>query len=148
MAEYIPRFATGYAFSANDLFTRFKLHYIKKSTYEAFHENSKKVVAARVFIYLFYLIIKDVIDNNVTFKLPTACEAYIEMGVVDGDKFVKARQNGAFAEIDFLASNFKGHKLQYRQKKRNGAWYIKPIHVHKKLKNIIIDNTNKGKNYG
>lgn len=48
MAEYIPRFATGYAFSAQELFTRFKLHYIKKCTYEAFHENSEKVVAARV----------------------------------------------------------------------------------------------------
>ena len=57
MAEYIPQFATGYAFSANDLFTRFKLHYIKKSTYEAFHEHSKKAVAARVFIYMFYLIL-------------------------------------------------------------------------------------------
>lgn len=148
MAEYIPRFATGYAFSAQELFTRFKLHYIKKCTYEAFHENSKKVVAARVFIYMFYLILKDVIDNNATFKLPTACEAYIEMGVVGGDKFIKARQNGAFGEIDFLASNFTGYKLQYRQKKRNGAWYIKPIHVHKKLKNIIIDNTNNGKKYG
>jgi hypothetical protein len=148
MAEYIPRFATGYAFSAQELFTRFKLHYIKKCPYEAFHENSKKVVAARVFIYMFYLILRDVIDNNTTFKLPTSCEAYIEMGVVGGDKFIKARQNGAFGEIDFLASNFTGYKLQYRQKKRNGSWYIKPIHVHKKLKNIIIDNTNNGKKYG
>ena len=147
MSNYIPKFATGYAFSAQELFTRFKLHYIKNSTYEAFHEHSKKVVAARVFIYMFYLIIKDIIDNNITFKLPTSCEAYIEMGVIRDDKFIKARQNGAFAEIDFLASNFTGYKLQYRQNKRNGAWYIKPIHVHKKLKNIIIYNTNNGKKY-
>jgi hypothetical protein len=148
MGNFIPRFATGYAFSANELFTRFKLHYIKKSTYEAFHDNSKKAVAARVFIYMFYLILKDIIDNNITFRLPTPCEAYLEMGTIEGELFAKARQNGAFEEIDFLASNFRGHKLQYRQKKRNGSWYIKPINVHKKLKNIIIENTNNGKKYG
>ena len=147
MAEYIPQFATGYAFSANDLFTRFKLHYIKKSTYEAFHEHSKKAVAARVFIYMFYLIIKDIIDNSVTFILPTGFESYIKMQTFRDEDFTKARQNGAFKEIDFLASNFKGYRLSYRYKLKSGIWRKKPIHVHKKLKDIIIDNTNKGKIY-
>ena len=147
MAEYIPQFATGYAFSANDLFTRFKLHYIKKSTYEAFHEHSKKAVAARVFIYMFYLIIKDIIDNSITFILPTGFESYIEMQTFRDEDFTRARQNGAFKEIDFLSSNFKGYRLSYRYKLKSGIWRKKPIHVHKKLKDIIIDNTNKGKIY-
>lgn len=147
MSNYIPRYATGYAFSANDLFTRFKLHYIKINTKKEFNERSKKKIAARVFIYMFYLILKDIIDNKITFKLPTPFEAYIEMGVVSGDNFKKARQNGAYQDVDFLASNFKGHKLQYRQKYKSGMWGITPIHVHKKLKDIITENTNKGVNY-
>ena len=141
------RYATGYSFSATDLFTRFKLHYIKNSTFEAFKEHSKKKVAARVFIYAFYLILKDIIDNSITFMLPTGFESYIEMGTIRDENFVKARQNGAYQDIDFLASNFKGYKLQYRYKLKSGRWFIKPIHVHKKLKNIITENTNNGKQY-
>ena len=40
--EFKPIYSTGYAFSAKDLFTRFKLHYIKNPTFEAFKEKSKK----------------------------------------------------------------------------------------------------------
>ena len=145
--SFVPRFATGYAISALELFTRFKLHYIKNNPYEAFRDNSKKVAAARVFIYAFWLILKDIIDNGHTFALPTGFESYIEMKVVKDEEFAKARQKGAFQEIDFLASNFSGYGLQYRSKLKSGRWFTKPIAVHKKLKNIIIENTNNGKRY-
>ena len=145
--SFVPRFATGYAISAQELFTRFKLHYIKNNPYEAFRDNSKKVAAARVFIYAFWLILKDIIDNGHTFALPTGFESYIEMQTFRDEDFTRARQNGAFKEIDFLSSNFKGYRLSYRYKLKSGIWRKKPIHVHKKLKDIIIDNTNKGKIY-
>lgn len=147
MSEFIPKFSTGYAISATELFTRFKLHYIKNPTFEVFREKSKKKVAARVFTYAFWLILKDIINFGHTFILPTKFEAYIEMKVSSGDDFIKARQNGAFKEIDFLASNFCGYSLQYRFKLKSGRWKMKPIAVHRKLKDIIIDNTNKGKRY-
>jgi hypothetical protein len=69
------------------------------------------------------------------------------MGTIRDENFIKARQNGAFKDIDFLSSNFKGYKLQYRYKLKSGIWKNKPIHVHKKLKDIITDNTNNGKIY-
>lgn len=147
MSNFINKYATGYALSSLDLFTRFKLHYIKNPTFEAFKEHSKKKVASRVFIYAFYLIIKDIIDNSITFILPTGFESYIEMQTFRDEDFTRARQNGAFKEIDFLSSNFKGYRLSYRYKLKSGTWRKKPIHVHKKLKDIIIDNTNKGKIY-
>lgn len=147
MSKFIPQFATGYAFSANDLFTRFKLHYIKNNPFEAFREPSKKKVAARVFIYAFYLIIKDIIDNGVTFMLPVSREAYFEMSTVSGDEFIEARKRGAYQDVDFLASNFTGHKIQYRYKLKSGKYIKKPFCVHKKLKNIITENTNNGKRY-
>jgi hypothetical protein len=140
-------YATGYALSAQELFTRFKLRYIKNPTFEVFKEHSKKKVAARVFIYGFYLIIKDIIDNNTTFLLPTAFQSFIEMAVFQGEDFKKARQNGAFAEVDFLASNFTAYRLQYRYRAKSGKYFTKPIHVHRKLKDIIIQNTNEGKRY-
>lgn len=140
-------YATGYAISANELFTRFKLDYIKNHTFEHFKENSKKKVAARVFIYGFYLIIKDIIENNITFLLPTPFQSFIEMGVYEGEQFKEARQNGAFPEVDFLASNFKAYRLQYRFALKSGRWFIKNIYVHKKLKDIITKNTNNGVRY-
>jgi hypothetical protein len=144
--EFVGQFATGYAFSANELFTRFKLDYIQISTKKHFKGATKKVVAARVFIYAYYLILKDIIDNSITFVLPTAFESYLEMQRVSGEEFVKARQNGAFQEINFLASNFSGNAIKYRFKTKMG-WKNKPVCVHKKLKNIIIENTNNGKQY-
>lgn len=147
MNNFIPKFSTGYCISANELFTRFKLDYIKNPTFEFFKENSKKKVAARVFIYAFWLILKDIIDFGHTFILPTKYEAYIEMKTSYKEDFVKARKNGAFKDIDFLASNFCGHNLQYRYKLKSGIWKSKPILVHKKLKDIITNNTNSGKLY-
>lgn len=147
MAEFIPKYSLGYAINSTQLFTRFKLHYIKDLKYEMFKENSKKKVAAKIFLYFFYLVLKDIINNNTTFMFPTAFETCLEMGVVEGEDFKRARRNGAFQEIDFLASNFRGHTLQYRHKLKSGKYYKVPIHVHKKLKNIIIDNTNNGVKY-
>lgn len=145
--SFVPKYATGFAFSANELFTRFKLHYIKNPTFPVFKEHSKKIVAARVFIYLYYLIIKDIIDNGITFLLPSARQSYIEMNILNKEEFIKARKNGAYQEVDFLASDFKAYHLQYRYQTKSGKWFIKKIYVHKKLKNIITDNTNKGKQY-
>lgn len=147
MSKFVPRYATGYGISAQNLFTRFKTHYIKNCTLKEFKEKNKKKVAARVFIYAFYLILKDVIDNSTTFVLPTQMEAYIEMNRVEGDDFILARQRGVFKDVDFLKSNFCGHQLQFRHKLKSGIWRKKPILVHKKLKDIITENTNKGMRY-
>ena len=66
---------------------------------------------------------------------------------VKGDDFVKARQNGAFKDVDFLASNFTGNQIQFRISTRYGKW-LKRIYVGNAMKNRITENTNKGKQYG
>lgn len=144
---YIPRYATGYGISAVELFTRFKTHYIKHSPEPVFNERSKKKIAARIFIYAFWLILKDIIHNNVIFSLPTGREDYIEMCTVAHDDFARARQNGAFQEVDFLKSDFLGHNLQYRFQLKSKRWFTKKICVHRKLKDIITENTNNGVKY-
>jgi hypothetical protein len=55
------------------------------------------------------LVIKDIIENKVTFKGPPGTRAWIEMIPITGEAFAKARQNGAFSDIDFLISDFTGY---------------------------------------
>ena len=53
----------------------------------------------------------DIIDNNVTFELPTgsARRTLLRMKKCEGEEFKKARQRGKFADVDFLSSNFSGY---------------------------------------
>jgi len=68
------------------------------------------------------------------------------MNTVKGEDFKKARQNGAFEDINLASSNFKGNQLHYRYRLKE-RWKTKPIKVSKVLKNKITEHTNNGKNY-
>ena len=140
--------ATSYALKAHELYTRFptsKYINIKSSELpERFGANSK-MLYGEIFRYFMYLVIKDVIENQVTFKLPPFGKgnAWIEMTPVSGDDFVKARQNGAFQDVDFLISDFTGYQLNFRKSNRYGTWR-KRIFVSSKYRDMITDLTNKG----
>lgn len=142
---------TGYTLKAKDLFCSFPLSkYIKRSeeeTSQSWYKVNMISKISQIFIFFFKLVLDDIIDNNVTFKLPPGTRAYIEMVPVKGDDFVKARQNGAFKDVDFLASNFTGNQIQFRISTRYGKW-LKRIYVGNAMKNRITENTNKGKQYG
>ena len=140
---------TSYTISVRELFCTFNPKIIKTPLSvlsEVFKTKHKQRIAAKVFTYFVYLILQDIIDNNVTFKLPTRHEAYLEMRKISGDDFVQAKKNGAFKDIDYLASNFCAYHLQYRFM-RNCGWKEKFIYVNSFLKKKIVDNTNNGKKY-
>jgi hypothetical protein len=101
---------------------------------------------ARVFKYFFYLVIKDIIENKITFKFPPGTRAWLEMVPITGEAFAEARQNGAFADVDFLASNFTGYNLNLRFTNRYGKWY-KRIYVSAKYRDMITDMTNAGETW-
>jgi hypothetical protein len=65
------------------------------------------------------------------------------MTPVAGDNFVKARQNGAFQDVDFLVSSFTGYQLMFRKTNRYGTWR-KRIFVNSKYRDMITELTNKG----
>ena len=91
---------------------------------------------------------KDIIDNNVTFQLPTgAVKSELHMRRITGEAFSKARRNGKFQEIDFLESFFTGHEIELNMFKKGGLKRSKTVYVDPRLKQRIIDNTNKGKQY-
>lgn len=140
--------ATSYALKADELYTSFPIKkymtMTAKELPQRFHGNFK-VMFGEIFRYFMYLVIRDVIEKQVTFKLPPmkGGSSWIEMVPVSGDDFVKARQNGAFQDVDFLVSDFTGYQLFYRKSNRYGSWK-KRIYVSKKYRDRITELTNKG----
>lgn len=140
------RTPNSYYLVAKDLYTNFipSKHldgYIKEWDYSV-----HKFIFGQMLRYLFYLIIMDIVNNNITFKMPDS-GASIEMAPVTGEDFVRARQHGGFEDVDFLASNFTGYHLQLIFRNRYGSWK-KKIYVSPYIKQMITDNTNAGKRYG
>ena len=112
------RYNTSYAFNASDLFETFDKKQLKiKRTVvqDKYGVNRKQYLCASVLVYCFYLILLDIIENNITFVLPlfNGREATIYVRPLVGEEFKQARQRGAFSEIDVLATNFTGYGLTY-----------------------------------
>lgn len=142
-------YATGYAFNSHDLFENFpikKLLITRSECVKYFNTTSKRLLAIRVFLYAVKLIILDIINNNVTFRLPTSRESYIHMKRTNGEDFKKARRNGKFLDVDYLESDFSGYELEFVRVVKERR-IPKSIHVSKWMKDIITTNTNNGKQY-
>lgn len=140
--------ATSYALKADELYTSFptkKYMSIKAKELPPRFRGDYKTLYGEMFRYFMYLIIKDVIENQVTFKLPPSGEgnSWIEMIPVSGDDFVTAVQNGAFQDVDFLISGMTGYQLALRTSNRYGSWK-KRIYVSKKYRDKITELTNQG----
>lgn len=140
------RLKTGHSFNANDIFKKFNNDYITtdyKTLKKYYKTFEKRVVARSVFIYAYYLIILDIIENNSIFVLPSTKDARLQMKTFSDESFRTARKNGKFQDVDILKSNFMGHQLEFYFK-RKGYYEHKPIYVNTRLKNKITENTNKG----
>lgn len=142
---------TEYCFYASDLFETFnkKQLKIRKDVVEKkYGVNKKQAFCASVLIYCFYLILLDIIENNVTFVLPlfNGKRASIYARPIVGDDFKQARQRGAFADIDILSSNFTGYQLTYSWQSGNVTKY-KPIYINKRFKDVFYKYINEGKQY-
>lgn len=142
-------FKTGYAFNTKELFEMFDISNIKThhSILKEFYKTrEKKEMAVQVFLYAVKLIILDIINNSVTFVLPTARRSQIQMKSIKGNDFKKYRLGGGFQKIDFLETNFTGYQLEFKYWTKESE-RSKKIYVGNNFKNEIIENTNKGKKY-
>ena len=135
--------ATSYALTAKDLYTKFPYKRLKTNIKQLPNGSSQSQLLSQVFRYFFYLVIKDIIENKTTFRFPRSYRAFLEMLSVSGDEFVKARQNGKFQDVDFLTSDFTGYNLGLRYNTRYGKW-TKALHVSEKYKDRITELTNQG----
>lgn len=143
-------YATGCAFNLKEIFEnldRKKLHITSKLSEMITGDRHLNTLIFRIFRDSMKIIFRDIIDNNVTFLLPTT-RSSIHMKRVSGEDFAYGRQHGKWRDIDFLKSNFSGYQLILDINKRNGLHEIeKPIYLNKPYRDKIVENTNKGKQY-
>lgn len=103
-------------------------------------DGSKRYdVCGTMLTYFFKMLIEDVIDNNVMFKLPSKREAYIELHKIGGEELKKARQNGAFSNVDLLRSGFTAARIRFRAKVHN-RWLTKNMYVYSHYRDRIYQN--------
>lgn len=145
-------YAIGHAFSSHDLFMNFPVEKLKMTTQqckEIYSDGNKRDLAASIFIKSMQIVIDDIINNNVHFKLPGIgkTQSYIYMNRIHGKQFKKAFKNGKYRDIDFLMSNFSGYQLMFEMCNTKKITRYKPIYLSKKDKQRITDNTNSGKQY-
>jgi len=143
---------TDYCFTSQDIYDtaeKSKLG-INMNHVRAYKQDMIRELCSQIFTYFFYLVVLDIIENNVTFVLPTkkfgGRGANISVKCFEGSDFQKLYQAGAFKGIDFLESNFKGYRLKF-QYDCEGGTREKDIYINEKVKKIFYDNINKGKVY-
>lgn len=144
-------YKTGYCFTSRDLFENWNwlsLGIPKQIYYHKYHAKSLDYFIAQIFLYFMYLVLLDIIHNNVTFVLPLKGNrhAMIHVKVFDGDQFQKMYAGGKFIGIDFLSSLFKGYQLFFSYNYRNGE-REKPIYINNKMKELFYSYINSGKVY-
>ena len=145
-------YAMGHAFTGKDLFMNFpvdKLKMSKEQCIEIYPDGNKRDLAEQIFIKSVQMVVDDIIDNNVHFKLPGLgrTQAYMYMKRTEGKKFKKAFKNGKWNDVDFLTSNFSGYQLALEMQSEKRLPRQKDIYLSAQDKQRIIDHTNAGKQY-
>ena len=141
--------ALGYAFSCRTMLANLplkKLHFTQHDCLINENVPRRKVVATRVFNFSAKLILLDIINKNVTFKLPTQRECWIGMARTYGEDFKTARRNGKWQDVDFLASNFSGYSLEFVCI-HSERIIRKHVYVSGWMRDIITEKTNQGFQY-
>jgi len=141
-----------HCFTAYDLFETFNLKQLKikkEVVAKNYGLNKKQWICVSALVYCFYLIIMDIIENNVTFVLPlfNGRRAQIYAKPYTGDEFKKVKQLGGMREIDIISSGFTGYQitLSWETKRKNRR--EKPIYLDKGLKALFYEKINSGKQY-
>lgn len=143
--------ATGAALNLAQLFINFpfkKLSISSKKCKELTGDAHRDQLVQKIFKEHFKLVLRDVIDNNVTFQLPTGSrKCDIHMQTIGGDRFKALRKSGKWRNIDFISSNFSANQLGFFMYSPTRPPRVKNIYVNKELKEQIDTNTNNGKTY-
>lgn len=143
--------ATGCAFNTSQLFINFPYKDLEISCDDCekiIGDRHRDKLVAKIFREHYKMVINDVIENNVTFQLPTGSRrSEIHMQTFKGDDFKNYRRKGKWKAVDFLKSWFTGHMLGLFMYSPKRPPRVKNIYVDSKLTKKIDQYTNEGKTY-
>ena len=145
-------YATGCAFNLSEIFENFDKSKLKMTSALCERVNGdahKDKLIQKIFRESIKLIIEDIIENNITFELPTGSrQADIHMERFADEDFAKGRQHGKWKDVDYLESYFTGYQMVLDMHgKDGGVTRQKPIYLNKEYKDRITELTNLGKQY-
>lgn len=144
------RLKTQHAFASFDLYFNWKDRV--PIPFKVFHDKyaceKVEMFYAQVLFYCIFLILCDIIENNITFMFPfignnRAC-FYVKC--FEEDEFRRLYKKGKFNDIDYLKTEFKGYQIFYQWKSKNRI-REKPIYITNNLKERFHYNINQGKEY-
>lgn len=146
------RLALGHAFSLKQLFDNMKLNRLKIKTKDIpkwYSDGSKRDFCAIIFARSVELVVNDIIENNVHFKLPTIGRgsSYMYMDRIEGETFKKAFKMGKWRDVDFIKSFFTGYQMCLVLNASSSAQRKKRIYLSTAQRNRITERTNEGVSY-
>ena len=141
-------FALGYALGYRDLFINFKSKKVNLNYKTSFDRHFRRA-AANIFCKCFELVINDIIDNNIQFKLPPVGNgsSYLQMKRFSGNVFKKLFKAGKWRNIDFLMSDFCGYQIAFYTNNKKKLGHEKLIYLSSKYNDKIAEKVNKGFTY-
>lgn len=144
--------STGCAFTLNHVIMNLpfnKLSFSCQDSYNITGDLHRQVLVKRIFRDCVYIILKDIVDNNVTFWLPVygSRKCNIHMRRYCGEEFQALRRGGKWQDVDILDSNFTGYQMQLFML-GNRTPRTKSIYLNKELRDLITKKTNEGFQYG
>ena len=143
--------AIGAAFNIDEMMMNFPYKKLSITCNECKQINGdfhRDILVKQIFRECLKIVLNDVIDNNVTFWLPTgAKKCNIHMKKIEGNSFKNLRKAGKWKDLDLIAASFTGYELGlFMYGVRDPR--IKTIYVNKNLKDKITNNVNNGMQYG
>lgn len=144
----------GWAMTQKDIFygyqKEFTITKLQKQDLNMRKGDEIESIFGKIFFDFFLYVLKDIIINNITLKIPTiGAFADIHMRCVDKEEFAAGRQKGKYQDIDFLASNFKTYRptvYRYSSQDSTKIWTTDII-LDKQLQKELSDQINNGKVY-
>lgn len=144
--------ALGHAFNGKHLFENFPIEKLKitpKQVKEIYSDGNKRDLCTAIFVRSLELVINDIIEQNIHFKLPGmgTTQAYLYMNRTSGDQFRKAYKHGKWRDVDIFTSFETGYQIYLRMESRNKATREKPVYLSHLYKDKITEFTNSGRSY-
>ena len=101
-----------------------------------------------VFVYFLYLIILDIIRNNVTFIFPTRRTFVLGIKTLEGKKLKEYIRTKKSEMYDYFGSGFILPRITLFYQKRKNEIRTKEVMLNYSLTKEFFDNINNGKAYG
>lgn len=136
-----------FTFTQKDLFRGFNDEMPKRFNPKK-KKMSRKEICGKIFADVFFEILLDIIENNVTFVAPLTFGEHAEIAIspIEGEEFIKMYKKGSFRHIDYVLSEFTANRFYYTYKTKKG-FKKKTLYLNKELDGLLIEKTHQGKKY-